>query len=102
MEQQIPEETLNRIRQMEACLDTLLAAAEQRPAAIREEPELLKLLGLLTEYYDGGQWLQDFALDETGLLPPELKRGVLSEDAVYNFLAGLEVPADGNPNNMDG
>jgi hypothetical protein len=43
----------------------------------------------LVRYYESGQWLQDYELDEAGRLPRDLKRGVLSQDAVYNFLAGL-------------
>ena len=38
-------------------------------------------------YYTGGQWQKDFTDDEAGKLPRDLKRGVLSEDAVYDFLA---------------
>ena len=31
-------------------------------------------------------WKKDFAADEAGLLPQGLKRGVLSEDGIYNIL----------------
>ena len=34
--------------------------------------------------------MEDYQLDEQGLFPPGLKRGVLSEDGVYNFLTELE------------
>lgn len=44
----------------------------------------------LTDYYFGGQWLQDYQADERGELPPKLKRGVLSEDGVWNLIAELE------------
>lgn len=40
----------------------------------------------LMDYYFGGQWLLDYQADERGELPPELKRGVLSEDGVWNLL----------------
>ena len=33
---------------------------------------------------------EDFALDEAGRLPAGLRRGVLSEDEVYNLLAEEE------------
>ena len=46
-------------------------------------PELLRLL---SDYYTSSAWKRDFAADEAGLLPKELKRGVLSEDGVYNLL----------------
>ena len=38
-------------------------------------------------YYASRQWMTDFEDDAQGKLPPDLKRGVLSEDAVYNLLA---------------
>ena len=40
----------------------------------------------LGDYYGSDQWKHDFADDLAGLLPPDLKRGVLSEDAVWNLL----------------
>ena len=32
------------------------------------------------------QWKDDFAMDEKGELPDKLKRGILSEDGIYNLL----------------
>ena len=68
-------EAIKRIRRMEEVFDTL-----------RSDPSRTDLLGQLTAYYQGGQWLRDYELDEQGLLPQDLKRGVLSQDAVYDFL----------------
>ena len=48
--------------------------------AHNEEYEALK------KYMDSGQWLKDFKADEKGKLPAGLKRGVLSEDGLYNLL----------------
>ena len=48
-----------------------------------------KLKGLvkdLEEYYLSYEWKKDFEADEEGLLPGELKRGVLSEDGIYDLL----------------
>ena len=47
-------------------------------------------LKALTEYYEDGRWLSDYTLDEWGCLPPCLKRGVLSQDGVYNLLEKLK------------
>ena len=44
----------------------------------------------LMDYYFGGQWLLDYQADERGELPKDLKRGVLSEDGVWNLLSELE------------
>ena len=73
MTQYIPE-AIRRIQYMEELFDAL--QADLSPDALR----------VLMQYYESGQWLEDYQLDEQGLLPPGLKRGVLSQDAVYNFL----------------
>lgn len=52
-------------------------------AAISHDPENLRLLEI---YYTSGQWLEDYEADERGELPPDLKRGVLSQDALYHLL----------------
>lgn len=39
----------------------------------------------LEEYYQTS-WLSDFEADERGELPDDLRRGVLSEDALYDLL----------------
>ena len=46
----------------------------------------------LSDYYFGGQWLLDYQADERGELPKDLKRGVLSEDGVWNLIAELDTP----------
>ncbi len=51
-----------------------------------DSPERAKLLGELSAYYSSDAWKRDFATDEAGLLPKDLKRGVLSEDGIYNLL----------------
>ena len=83
------EAAVARIREMEACFDLLQAMAEQHPEACKK-PFFQALLGRLTQYYEGGQWLRDYQLDELGLLPADLKRGVLSVDGVYYFLTSIQ------------
>ena len=72
---------MERVRHMERCFDVLREMAAENPDKIDR-----RLLDALLEYYEGGQWQKDYALDEQGLFPADLKRGVLSEDGVYNFL----------------
>lgn len=45
-----------------------------------------ELLDELSSYYTSPAWKRDLAADEAGLLPDDLKRGVLSEDGIYNLL----------------
>ena len=44
----------------------------------------------LKEYYESGLWLSDYEADERGELPADLKRGVLSQDGLYNLLNEIE------------
>ena len=84
MPEALPQ-TVERLRKLEGYLDELLTAA---PAQIREDPELRRKLAVLEAYYTGGQWLRDYALDEQGQLPQDLKRGILSQDTLYDLLSG--------------
>ena len=45
---------------------------------------------LLEAYYTSGEWLEDYTADENGEFPPELKRGILSQDALYDLLERLK------------
>ena len=44
----------------------------------------------LDAYYSGDEWKADFRSDELGLLPQDLKRGVLSEDAIWDLLGRVD------------
>lgn len=46
-------------------------------------------LRALTLYSESGQWLQDYECDERGEFPHDLKRGILSQDALYNLLSDI-------------
>ena len=81
------EQVIQRIVEMEQCLDLL---SEADPARIPIEPALQQALVQLKAYYEGGQWLRDYELDEQGLLPRELKRGVLAQDTLFDLLADFD------------
>lgn len=85
------QETANRVRQMERYFDALKKAADENPEAFREDASIQTMLRSLARYYESGQWLQDYELDEKGLLPQNLKRGVLSQDAIYDFLDRMNI-----------
>ena len=80
------QEATERIRLMEQYFQLLQKVEKENPAALREDSSVNAMLQTLTGYYESGQWLRDYELDEKGLLPRDLKRGVLSQDAVYHFL----------------
>ena len=51
-----------------------------------DEPYTKASVNLLSTYLGSDEWRQDLADDEHGFLPPDLKRGVLSEDGIWNLL----------------
>ena len=83
-------EQIRRIAQMEAYLDEIAAAQAEVTAALEKYGALREKLAVLTAYYEGPLWRQDFADDEAGKLPRDLKRGVVTEDAVYDVLTDHE------------
>lgn len=80
---------VTRVMQMEQYMDEVCAMLQTNPKAIKETAELRRKIAALTDYMDSGQWLQDYEADERGELPAEVKRGVLSQDALYNLLAEI-------------
>lgn len=80
-------EQIERIKQMELYLDRASSAVMQLSAALDNYIDVQESISALDEYYSSVDWKQDYADDEAGLLPPNLRRGVLSEDAVWNLLS---------------
>ena len=77
---------IRRISFYEQIFDELQAAdpAEGIPEELEEKRRLLE------QYYTSGEWLADLEADEAGALPADLKRGVLSEDGVFDLLERLD------------
>lgn len=76
---------IERIKWMEQRFNKALAGIKDGSAdslkAIEED------VAELSKYYGSELWKQDFAADEAGILPHDLKRGVLSEDGLWNLLS---------------
>ena len=81
------KQQIARIRQMERRLDRALLAVKRLSTALDKWEAVQEDIATLDKYYGSDEWKQDFADDEAGLLPAALKRGVLSEDAIWNLLA---------------
>lgn len=75
-----------RIKKMERHLNRASAAIKRLSNALDKYEEAQKDIAALSDYYSSDDWKQDFADDEAGLLPKDLKRGVLSEDSIWNLL----------------
>ncbi|MBE6731153.1 MAG: DUF4298 domain-containing protein [Ruminococcaceae bacterium] len=74
-------EAIKRIKEMEALFDFLLSVPKSEAHKFKKERDML------ISYYESKLWRYDFELDEKGLLPSDLKRGVLSEDGIYNYIS---------------
>lgn len=70
----LPPEELARIAQLEEAFDR--RSADDMP--------------LLAAYLDGGQWQKDYEADEQGRIPKNMKRGILSQDGLYNLVTDWE------------
>lgn len=62
-------------------------AVEKLAEAVSGYEEIQDKYYELANYYGSVQWMDDYESDEEGELPADLKRDVLSEDAVYNLIS---------------
>ena len=80
-------EQIARIRHMEQLFDLAKEAMEEVMMSLETYEKAQEAIAVLSEYYGSKEWKQDYADDEAGLLPKDLKRGVLSEDGIWNLLS---------------
>lgn len=81
-----PEDLLSRVREMEERYDRLTRVIISLEDALAAYARVRPDLEVLQEYLDSGQWKADFEADEAGEIPAGVKRGVLSEDGLYDLL----------------
>ena len=82
-------EQIERITYMEQILDEATEAVSSLSESLEKYSVIQDKLQELSAYYSSEQWHQDFDDDNAGKVPSNLKRGVLSEDAVYNLLTDI-------------
>ena len=75
-----------RIRHYEEIFDEAESLLKQMEEDLNIWKKLKEDLKILDEYYTGKNWKKDYEADEAGKLPAGLKRGVLSEDGIYDLL----------------
>ena len=78
---------IERIRLMELRMERAAKAVMELSVALDNYEAVQEDITALESYYGSDEWKQDFHDDEMGLLPPDLKRGVLSEDGIWNLLS---------------
>ena len=79
-------EQIERINQMEQRMEQATVAVKELSAALTQYEEAQEAIRTLEEYLGSKEWKKDFEDDEKGLFPKGLKRGVLSEDGIWNVL----------------
>ena len=77
---------IERINEMEKLFDRVLQTQSAFEKAVEEYRELQEDVHRLEEYYASQQWKDDLAADEKGEIPKSVKRGVLSEDGIFDML----------------
>lgn len=84
------KEQIARIKQMERHFNHASAAVNRFSNALDKYLAVQEDITSLSDYYGSDIWKKDFADDEAGLLPDGLKRGVLSEDGIWNLLSDCQ------------
>ena len=80
-------ETIERIQHFEQLLDGVGPVLKDLEAALDRFDGVQEAVQELSAYYGSEDWHADLSEDEAGNLPADLKRGVLSEDAIYDVLS---------------
>lgn len=83
------EEAVQRVQRMEQYLDDILEEIHEDFQKLWEDERLQEKLKVLSEYYSNGLWLEDYDRDCAGEFPQDLKRGVLSQDTLYDLFDEL-------------
>ena len=78
-----------RIEEMEKHFERASDVVAKLSATLDDFVKVQESIKALESYYGSKEWKKDFRDDEKGLLPPDLKRGVLSEDGIWNLLEEL-------------
>jgi len=77
---------IERIEYMERILNEAAEAITSLQAALNRYQTIKPRIAELEAYYASPQWMRDYDDDRAGILPKDLRRGVLSEDAVFDLL----------------
>ena len=81
---------ISRIEEMENAFNKIVGIVKR----LQEDLDSFNCAGeeinKLENYLSSGDWLKDFEADEAGLIPEEIKRGVLSEDGLYDLLHEID------------
>ncbi|WP_300331619.1 DUF4298 domain-containing protein [Fusobacterium sp.] len=77
---------IERIKYFESIYDEVSQNIESLKNNLDQYEESLSKLKELKDYYNSSKYMEDYTLDEKGMIPKDLKRGILSEDSIDDLL----------------
>ena len=89
MEKEYIERSIKRIKELESVFDEVSKTLKEEPIKLNDT-EYQNKIKILVDYLDSGMWLKDYELDEKGLIDQSAKRGILSEDGLYNLIFEIQ------------
>ena len=78
-----------RIEEMEKHFERVSDVVTRLTGALEDFNGIQESIKALEVYFGSKEWKKDFRYDEKSLLPSDLKRGVLSEDGIWNLLEDI-------------
>lgn len=86
----IDKSIISRIEEMEVAFDKIVGIVKRLREDLDSFNGVGEEIGKLEDYLSTGDWMKDFEADEAGLIPEGIKRGVLSEDGLYDLLQEID------------
>ena len=81
-------ERIERITKIESKYDDVKPKIEAFEESLSNMKNVLEDVKILSDYYSN-EWRGDFEADEQGKIPNDLKRGVLTEDTLYDLFGDI-------------
>ena len=78
-----------KIEKLENDFDLVRSVANDMDEALYNFAAVQRRIERLFQYQESGEWQKDFEADEKGELPKNMKRGILSEDALDELLTDV-------------
>ena len=79
-----------RIKHYEEIYDEVRSVVNELREAIERFDNAVPGINDLEDYYRNGLWKRDYTADDNGKLTSDLKRGVLSQDGLFDLLAEVD------------
>ncbi|MCI5825204.1 MAG: DUF4298 domain-containing protein [Arcanobacterium sp.] len=84
------DDTRKRIEQMENKMNQVSSYTKMLESMLDSFSAMEQTVEELWNYYENGEWMADYQLDEAGEVPESMPRGILSEDGLYNVLGDFQ------------